>query len=172
MFVFGVWETIFTIIPISILIVLPFWKIFSKAGFSGWWSLFILIPPVNIILIYYFAFHRWRFSERIAEIDNNDIDPTTGNDFTVKNILVKRLFFITLLCFSLFLLFFRFENFEYDPDGDSVFKKILTNFKIGQYQVECNSGACIILNTSNGIVKILDPADAAHLHDFNTEADF
>ncbi len=42
------------LIPI-ILIILPFWKIFSKAGFSGALSLLMLIPIVNIIVLFFFS---------------------------------------------------------------------------------------------------------------------
>jgi len=39
--------------------ILPFWKIFTKAGFPGWLSLFILVPLANIITIFYVAFSEW-----------------------------------------------------------------------------------------------------------------
>jgi hypothetical protein len=42
-----------------ILVVLPFWKIFSRAGFTGWLSLALLIPIINIIALYYLAFAEW-----------------------------------------------------------------------------------------------------------------
>ena len=37
----------------------PFWRIFSKAGFSGWLSLLTLIPLVNIAVLLYLAFAEW-----------------------------------------------------------------------------------------------------------------
>ena len=33
--------------------------ILRKAGFDGWWVLVLLIPVVNIIMIWVFAFTRW-----------------------------------------------------------------------------------------------------------------
>ena len=33
--------------------------ILRKAGFDGWWVLVLLIPVVNIIMIWFFAFTRW-----------------------------------------------------------------------------------------------------------------
>jgi len=42
-----------------IIIVIPFWKIFTKAGYPGVLSLVMFVPLVNIILIYYFAFAKW-----------------------------------------------------------------------------------------------------------------
>lgn len=37
----------------------PFWKIFSRAGFSGWLSLLIFIPLVNLVVLYVVAFAEW-----------------------------------------------------------------------------------------------------------------
>lgn len=40
-------------------IVVPFWFIFAKAGFSKWLALLILVPLVNVILLYYLALSKW-----------------------------------------------------------------------------------------------------------------
>lgn len=42
-----------------LLIVPPFWKIFSKAGFSGWLSLLMLVPLANLITLWLVAFMDW-----------------------------------------------------------------------------------------------------------------
>jgi uncharacterized membrane protein YhaH (DUF805 family) len=42
-----------------ILYFVPIVKILQKAGYSGWWSLIILVPVVNIIMFYVFAFSTW-----------------------------------------------------------------------------------------------------------------
>ena len=34
-------------------------RIAQKAGFSGWWSLLMLVPLVNIALVWIFAFVKW-----------------------------------------------------------------------------------------------------------------
>ena len=44
---------------IGLVVVLPFWKIFSKAGFSGWLSLVMVIPLLNLVMLFYLAFARW-----------------------------------------------------------------------------------------------------------------
>jgi len=41
------------------LIILPFWFIFSKAGHSKWLSLFMVVPIVNIVMLYFLAFSTW-----------------------------------------------------------------------------------------------------------------
>lgn len=40
-------------------LVIPYWRIFSKAGFSGALSLLMLVPLVNLVILYYVAFSRW-----------------------------------------------------------------------------------------------------------------
>jgi uncharacterized membrane protein YhaH (DUF805 family) len=52
------WQLIIIVFYI-VAIVLPFWKIFTKAGYTGWWSLLVLIPLVNVIVVYIFAFSSW-----------------------------------------------------------------------------------------------------------------
>lgn len=42
-----------------ILVVVPFWKICEKAGYSGWLSLLIMVPLVNIGFLFYLAFSDW-----------------------------------------------------------------------------------------------------------------
>ena len=44
---------------IGVLIILPFWFIFSKAGYSKWLSLLMVVPIVNIVMLYYLAFSTW-----------------------------------------------------------------------------------------------------------------
>ena len=44
---------------IGILVILPFWKIFTKAGFSGWISLVMIFPFINILGLFYLAFAEW-----------------------------------------------------------------------------------------------------------------
>ncbi len=50
---------IFGLIYAAIIIV-PFWVIFKKAGFSGALSLLLLIPVVNLVMLYVLAFSQWK----------------------------------------------------------------------------------------------------------------
>jgi hypothetical protein len=43
----------------GLIIVIPFWKIFQKAGFNSLLSILMLIPFVNLIMIFYLAFSEW-----------------------------------------------------------------------------------------------------------------
>ncbi|MFT5644904.1 MAG: hypothetical protein ACI83P_002468 [Janthinobacterium sp.] len=42
-----------------VVFIVPAWRIAQKAGFPGALSLLMLIPMVNIILIWVFAFIKW-----------------------------------------------------------------------------------------------------------------
>jgi hypothetical protein len=43
----------------TILILIPHWFIFKKAGFSPWLSLLMFVPLLNIFMLYFLAFARW-----------------------------------------------------------------------------------------------------------------
>ena len=60
---FSVWHWLIVLIWIAAFMV-PAWRIASKAGFSGALSLLLLIPLVNIVLIWIFAFIRWPVERR------------------------------------------------------------------------------------------------------------
>ncbi len=44
---------------VGLIIVLPFWKILGRAGFPPWLSLLMIVPVLNIIMIYFVAFAEW-----------------------------------------------------------------------------------------------------------------
>jgi hypothetical protein len=49
-------------IVLPLFVVFTLWlgfRIVQKAGFDGWWVLVLLIPVVNVIMIWVFAFSRW-----------------------------------------------------------------------------------------------------------------
>ncbi len=41
------------------LIVVPFFKIWKRTGHNGWLSLLMLLPIVNLIMLYVIAFKQW-----------------------------------------------------------------------------------------------------------------
>ncbi len=45
------------------LMVIPFWFIFTKAGYSKWLSLLMLVPIANVIMLYFLAFSTWPISD-------------------------------------------------------------------------------------------------------------
>ncbi len=57
--------TLLAVLPVIILVgyivvIVPFWFICKKAGFSPWLSLINIIPLGNLILIYILAFGEWK----------------------------------------------------------------------------------------------------------------
>jgi hypothetical protein len=40
-------------------LVIPFWQIFKKAGFSPWFSLLMSVPLLNAVMLYFLAFASW-----------------------------------------------------------------------------------------------------------------
>jgi len=47
------------IVVVALIYFVPLVKILHKAGYSGWWSLLMLVPILNIIMLYVFAFADW-----------------------------------------------------------------------------------------------------------------
>ena len=44
--------------------VIPYWKIFGRAGFSKGLAFLMFIPIINIIVLWVFAFSRWPIEAR------------------------------------------------------------------------------------------------------------
>jgi hypothetical protein len=40
-------------------VIIPFWKIFSKAGYPGAMGLIMLVPFLNLIMLFYLGFAEW-----------------------------------------------------------------------------------------------------------------
>jgi hypothetical protein len=64
---FGVWHGVSMLLFWAVFLV-PLWRIISKAGYSGAWALISLIPFVNIIALWIFAFAKWP-NERVRRDD-------------------------------------------------------------------------------------------------------
>ena len=57
----------------SVVVALPLWKIFGKAGLSRWWSFGLLIPIINIVVVYYLAFAKKLWSQIIPNQENGQL---------------------------------------------------------------------------------------------------
>jgi len=44
----------------NVVLVIPFWFIFKKAGFSPWLAILLFVPLANIIILYVVAFSQWK----------------------------------------------------------------------------------------------------------------
>ena len=51
-----------------ILVIIMWWNIFSKAGFSGARSLLLFIPIVNLIILLMFAFGEWPIHRELNQL--------------------------------------------------------------------------------------------------------
>jgi hypothetical protein len=64
---FGFWQFV-SLLFFWALFLIPLWRIVSKAGYSGAWALISLIPVINIIALWIFAFVKWP-NERSRLVD-------------------------------------------------------------------------------------------------------
>jgi hypothetical protein len=48
-------------------VVLPFWKIFTKAGFPGALSLSQVVPVLNVVALFYLAFSEWPVHRELSQ---------------------------------------------------------------------------------------------------------
>ena len=53
----GMWAL--WMLVMTAVVILPFWFIFAKAGYSKWLTLLMAVPLVNVILLYFLAFAKW-----------------------------------------------------------------------------------------------------------------
>ena len=58
---------IMVVIIVGVISVVPFWRIFSKAGFPAPMSLLMLLPLVNIVMIFFLAFAEWPALKRAKQ---------------------------------------------------------------------------------------------------------
>lgn len=71
-FSLGLQEAI--ILASLVLMVWLFWRIFSRAGLPGWLALGMVLPLINVALLFYLAFAKWPALER-QELRDRGYDP-------------------------------------------------------------------------------------------------
>ncbi len=67
MFGLGITELLILVF-IGVIVILPYWKIFAKAGFPGALSLTQLVPILNIIVLFYLAFAEWPVHRQLNQL--------------------------------------------------------------------------------------------------------
>jgi hypothetical protein len=60
---FSIWHWIILFL-VAYIVVAPCWRIAKKAGFAGSWSLLMLVPLLNLVVIWVFALSRWPAQNR------------------------------------------------------------------------------------------------------------
>lgn len=61
--------TTFVTLLVALLVVYPFWRIFARAGFPGWLAVGMVLPVVNLALLYFLAFAQWPALRGVARIE-------------------------------------------------------------------------------------------------------
>jgi len=46
-------------VVLAVLTVIPVWRICTRMGHPGWFSIAVLVPIVNILFLYFLAFTDW-----------------------------------------------------------------------------------------------------------------
>jgi len=62
---------LFLIFLIWVALLIPYWKIFTKAGFPGWYSFSQVIPILNVIVLYFLAFTEWPVHRKLNQMKQN-----------------------------------------------------------------------------------------------------
>jgi hypothetical protein len=75
MFILPVIVFLFMIIANTAVVVIPFWFIFKKAGFSGALALLMLVPVANLVMLFVLAFAQWPALDKKRPIMSQNYDP-------------------------------------------------------------------------------------------------
>ncbi len=51
---------------VGIVAVVAFWRICAKAGFPGWYGVAVVIPMVNLLLVFFLAFAKWPLERKLS----------------------------------------------------------------------------------------------------------
>lgn len=73
-------EAVAPIVGLGVMALAPWMtvRILHKVGRSGWWCLVILVPVVNIVMVWVFAFARWPALEAAAAAVPSPTGPSVG----------------------------------------------------------------------------------------------
>jgi uncharacterized membrane protein YhaH (DUF805 family) len=67
----SVWQILIVAIFLVVYIWLPV-RILHRAGYSGWWVILAVIPLVNIIMVWIFAFSTWPATQPSSDVAKVD----------------------------------------------------------------------------------------------------
>ncbi|KAA0080919.1 hypothetical protein CIW54_22915 [Paraburkholderia sp. T12-10] len=63
----SIWHWLIVFPLLLALYLVPAVRILRKAGYSGWLSLVLFVPLLNLIMYWVFAFVKWPLEQRAAE---------------------------------------------------------------------------------------------------------
>lgn len=56
------------VIGVYVFVLIAYIRIIQKAGYSGWWVLIGLVPIVNVVMFFVFAFSTWPVQRENADL--------------------------------------------------------------------------------------------------------
>ena len=72
----GIWAMfLLFVLVIVIATIFAHWRIAAKAGYPGVYSLFLLIPMANLILLFVFAFAEWPIERQLRALGGGALPP-------------------------------------------------------------------------------------------------
>jgi uncharacterized membrane protein YhaH (DUF805 family) len=57
------WGIVILYVCLTVVFFVALVRILNRTGYSGWWSLLVLIPVVNVIALWQFSKARWAATE-------------------------------------------------------------------------------------------------------------
>ena len=58
------------LIILALLTLPPWWMLWKRTGHSPWISLVMIIPLVNIVMMWVIAFKKWPLEERVVNVSD------------------------------------------------------------------------------------------------------
>ena len=55
-------------LAVTVIFIIAYIKIITKAGYSAWWVLILLVPIANIVMLLVFAYKEWPIQREVAEL--------------------------------------------------------------------------------------------------------
>lgn len=56
---FSIFHDLIFLVILALILIVPFWKIFPRAGLPAAASILMIVPLLNIVLVWVLAFKRW-----------------------------------------------------------------------------------------------------------------
>jgi hypothetical protein len=55
-------------LAVALVFIIAYIKIITKAGYSAWWVLILLVPIANVVMLLIFAYKEWPIQRELAEL--------------------------------------------------------------------------------------------------------
>ena len=66
-------QELLMVLLVGLVLILPCWRIFTKAGFPGPLALTLLVPVLNIVVLFYVAFTDWPTQRQPPPANRNSV---------------------------------------------------------------------------------------------------